>query len=185
MAALQPAGISPDMATLPLGLQREWAVVQQLQAELPDDWLIFHNVAWQGRIGSALRLGEWDIVVVSPSGNLAILEVKSGNLEWGPDGPQKRYGGTLKNIAEQTRLQHQAMIAKFKAAGIDAYIGHALVLTDATAPESAESAGYTRSRTFDAALLPHLAESLRAWIRSDESNPLCVNISLNHLFCRY
>ena len=29
------------------------------------------------------------------------------------------------------RLQHQAMIAKFKAAGIDAYIGHALVLTDA------------------------------------------------------
>ena len=106
MATLLPAGISPDMATLPLGLQREWAVVLQLQAELPDDWLIFHNVAWQGRIGSALRLGEWDIVVVSPSGNLAILEVKSGRLEWGANGPQKRYGGILKNVAEQTRLQH-------------------------------------------------------------------------------
>lgn len=171
MATLLPAGISPDMATLPLGLQREWAVVLQLQAELPDDWLIFHNVAWQGRIGSALRLGEWDIVVVSPSGNLAILEVKSGRLEWGANGPQKRYGGILKNVAEQTRLQHQAMIAKFKAAGIDAYIGHALVLTDATAPENAESAGYTRSRTFDAALLPHLAESLRSWIRSDGPDP--------------
>ena len=83
MATLLPAGISPDMASLPLGLQREWAVVLQLQAELPDDWLIFHNVAWQGRIGSALRLGEWDIVVVSPSGNLAILEVKYGSLESG------------------------------------------------------------------------------------------------------
>lgn len=171
MATLLPPGISPDMASLPLGLQREWAVVLQLQAELPDGWLIFHNVAWQGRIGSTLRLGEWDIVVVSPSGNLAILEVKSGSLEWGAAGPQKRYGGTLKNVAEQTRLQHQAMIAKFKAAGIDAYIGHALVLTDAMAPENAESAGYTRSRTFDAALLPHLAESLRAWIRSDGSDP--------------
>jgi len=41
MATLLPAGISPNMASLPLGLQREWAVVLQLQAELPDDWLIF------------------------------------------------------------------------------------------------------------------------------------------------
>ena len=45
MATLLPAGISPNMASLPLGLQREWAVVLQLQAELPDEWLIFHGVA--------------------------------------------------------------------------------------------------------------------------------------------
>lgn len=171
MATLHPAGISPNLATLPLGLQREWGVVQQLVNDLPEDWQIFHNVAWQGRIGGGLRLGEWDIVVVSPSGNLAILEVKSGSLEWGVDGPLKRYGDIVKNVADQTRLQHQGMIAKFKAARIDAYIGHALVLTDAIAPENTESAGYTRSRTIDAAMLPHLAASLCAWIRSGTPDP--------------
>ena len=45
----------PNMATLPFGLQREWAVVLQLQAELPDDWLIFHNVAWQSPEPAVLR----------------------------------------------------------------------------------------------------------------------------------
>lgn len=58
MATLLPLGIHPDMASLPLGLQRAWAVVLKLQAELSDGWLIFHNVAWQGRVGSTLRLGK-------------------------------------------------------------------------------------------------------------------------------
>ena len=158
---------SSAVASLLPGMRRELDVVELLVQSLPDDWHVFHGVPWQNDFKGLLQLGEWDIVVVSPAGHMAILEIKAGAIEWTPKGPVKRYeGGVRKGIAAQCRLQHQAMITKLKKAGIDAYVAHALLLPDVKVPEGVETAHYTRSRIVDADGVPHLAQLLNEWLRS-------------------
>ena len=154
----------------PAGLQRELDILRALERDLPDDWLLFHGVPWEGEVEGGLRLGEWDIVAVSPAGHLAILEIKAGEVQIDEGGHLvKRYGGTTKRIGRQMRLQQHAMIGKLRQAGIDVYVGHALVLPDALG--AAETAKTVKSRVLDQAALPHLAAMLQQWIRATPPDP--------------
>lgn len=73
------------------GQQRELDVVEALVHDLPEDWHVFHGIPWQNEANGFLQLGEWDVVVVSPAGHLAILEIKAGEIDWTPKGPVKHY----------------------------------------------------------------------------------------------
>ena len=79
------------MSCLLPGQQRELDVVEALVHDLPEDWQVFHGIPWQNDVNGFLQLGEWDVVVVSPAGHLAILEIKAGEIDWTPKGPVKRY----------------------------------------------------------------------------------------------
>lgn len=168
------ARVFPDDAlhageALPAGLAREIEILTQLARELPEDWLLFHSIPWEGEADGAMRLGEWDIVAVSPAGHLAILEVKAGEVRVDGGRLVKHYGGQTKRIDRQARWQQHAMIGKLKNAGIDAYVGHALILPDACG--AAETATAAKSRVVDAAALPHLARLLQEWIKSAPKDP--------------
>ncbi len=173
MAQRHPSAwpLDPMSCLLP-GQQRELDVVEALVHDLPQDWQVFHGIPWQNDVNGFLQLGEWDVVVVSPAGHLAILEIKAGEIDWTPKGLVKCYAGTgRKNISSQCRLQHQAMIQKLRKAGIDAYVAHALVLPDASVPANAETAHYPRSRIVDAVAMPHLGTLHGEWLRSTPIDP--------------
>ncbi|HNQ48959.1 MAG TPA: ATP-binding domain-containing protein [Hydrogenophilus thermoluteolus] len=164
MARVFPDDWAQAADALPAGLARELEIVSQLARDLPDDWLLFHSIPWEGEVYGTLRLGEWDIVAVSPAGKLAILEVKAGEVRVQGGRLIKRYRDKTKHIDSQVRTQQHAMIGKLKNAGIDTYVGHVLVLPDAQGTE--ETAATVKSRVVDAAALPHLAQLLTSWIRS-------------------
>ena len=76
------AQISPALDTLrrDSGLYRELDVLDRLQHSLPDGYEVFHSVAWQTAHHGEGRHGEIDLVVLAPSGNILLVEVKAGEL---------------------------------------------------------------------------------------------------------
>ena len=54
--------------------------LQQLQQGLPDSFDACHSVQWSSLHDHNQRFGEIDLVVLSPQGNLVLLEVKAGDV---------------------------------------------------------------------------------------------------------
>jgi len=154
---------------LPARAARESAVLELLAAHLPDTWRLYHNVDWEGRLQGRFLVGEWDIIAVAPSGNLAIIEVKAGEVVARGGQLYKRYGSSDKNITHQVRRQHHAMIAKLREANIPVFAAHFLVLPDVRG--SIETAGYSKSHVIDAEALPYLPEKIQQAVFSTPENP--------------
>ncbi len=92
------------------GLYRELDVLERLQQSLPDGYEVFHSVAWQTAHHGEGRHGEIDLVVLAPSGNILLVEVKAGELALIDGSLVKLYGRREHDVARQTRVQHAAML---------------------------------------------------------------------------
>ena len=127
----------------------EHQVLRCLEIGLPDTFQIFHGVDWSTVHEGQQWFGELDAVVMAPSGNLVILEVKSGDLEVGETGLRKRYGDHSKNVGRQARQQYAAMRVRLRQAGwTSIHIEHLLVLPDASITQ--DTIAYPRERIVDA-----------------------------------
>ena len=62
------------------GLFRELDVLERLRLGLPDGFEIFHEVTWHTIHEGLDRHGEIDIVVLSPAGDMLLMEVKAGSV---------------------------------------------------------------------------------------------------------
>jgi len=147
MAIVQPSlnQLRPQSA----GQWCEYQVLQCLEKGLSDEFQIFHGVDWSSVHDGTQWFGELDAVVMAPTGNLVILEVKAGNIEVGETGLHKRYDQRTRNVGGQTRQQHAAIRARLRQAGLDGvYIGHLLVLPDARIAQG--TVAYPRERIVDA-----------------------------------
>jgi hypothetical protein len=112
------------------GLFRELDVLERLRSSLPDGYEVFHEVNWHSIHEGIDRHGEVDIVVLSPDGNLLLMEVKAGQVLLREGGIFKRYGQQEKDVFRQCRVQYAGMVARLKQAGLHPYLTNCLVLPD-------------------------------------------------------
>jgi superfamily I DNA/RNA helicase len=143
------------------GLQRELDVLRDLEAALDDGFEIFHSVAWHTVHQQTDRYGEIDLVVMSPGGSLLLLEVKAGSVECRDNGIFKVYSRSEKNVGEQTRIQHAALVRSLREAGIETQIATCLVLPDYVVQAGAIVA-MPRERIIDSRDYPQLGQRVRA-----------------------
>ena len=116
------------------GLFRELDVLERLRLGLPEGYEIFHEVSWHSVHEGVDRHGEIDIVVISPIGNVLLMEVKAGQVLLREGGIFKRYGSQEKDVLRQCRVQYAGMVARLKQAGLHPYLVNCLVLPDYQVP---------------------------------------------------
>lgn len=146
------------------GEAAEFKVLEQLAEGLSDAYALFHSVDWSSGAGPAERHGEIDVVVVNQAGDLLLIEVKSGGVEFRPNGIFKRYGGQTKDVTSQVRLQYAAMRSRLQHAGLSVRLHHMLVLPDLKV--QSQTVQWPRERIVDCddldTLVPRVLEQLGA-----------------------
>ncbi|MBH9553968.1 NERD domain-containing protein [Inhella gelatinilytica] len=128
------ARIVPDLP-LPhatkLGILVEHTLLKRIEKELPDAYCVFHNVEWSLGDGAEKQRGEVDIVLMNQSGDLLLLEVKSGEVEVEEGRFYKRYGAVRKDVLGQAKRQISAMRARLEAEHLQVNVRQLLVFPDA------------------------------------------------------
>ncbi len=158
MAILRPPldGIHPEG----LGRQREVEVLQLLAKGLPAEYTVFHGVEWSSVKDGVQWFGEIDAIVLCPNASLVLLEIKAGPVEVTPQGIHKRYGDKVKDVAQQTRVQHAALRQRLKDEHLHVYVAQLLVLPDQDI--AGGSVSYPRERIVDAGQMHALCERVLA-----------------------
>lgn len=156
------AQISPalDLLRHDAGLYRELDVLDRLQQSLPDGYEIFHSVAWQTTHHGEGRQGEIDLVVLAPSGNILLIEVKAGELKLIDGKLVKLYGNREHDVARQTRVQHAAMLNRLAESDLQAHVSGCVVLPDFRVDE-APIVALPRERIIDASDYAFLGTRVR------------------------
>lgn len=93
MAKIYPYPISPDVRS-----RAEKLLYQLFRSDLPNEYHVFHSVAWQSRneIYGA-RDGEADFVIAHPQHGILILEVKGGVIDYdGENGVWLQNGSVMR-----------------------------------------------------------------------------------------
>jgi len=148
------------------GLFRELDVLERLRLCLPDGFEIFHEVTWHTIHEGLDRHGEIDIVVLSPSGDMLLMEVKAGQVLLREGGIFKRYGQQEKDVARQCRVQYAGMVARLKSAGIHPRLVNCLVLPDYRVP-AGQVVSIPRERIIGADEYDELSGKVQALLAND------------------
>ena len=82
------------------GDYREQDLLLQLKDGLPDSFDVFHGLGWSAMYHQQQQFGELDLTVVSPDGQVLILEVKAG-------GVQTQDGQLIKSYGHDNRKKHR------------------------------------------------------------------------------
>jgi hypothetical protein len=69
-----------------LGWVTEMGVLERLNQGLPDAYTLFHSVDWMRPTNVGTADGEFDIAVVNQAGDLLLIEVKGGPVDFKPQG---------------------------------------------------------------------------------------------------
>ena len=142
MARLCPT--LPPRAAMNAGDHAELDLLATLERGLSDAYTLFHSVDWSRGAGALEQHGEIDIVVVNQRGDVLLMEVKSGDVDFLPGGIFKTYGGKSKDITAQIGLQYGALRTRLTDAGLAVHVSHLLV----SAPSQGEDRdGPVASRT--------------------------------------
>ena len=112
------------------GEYAEKAILETLASGLPRAYTLFHGVRWAEVSPAYDRHGELDVVVVNSAGDVAVLEIKAGDLSMTQDGVFKRYGAENKDIVRQVETQFGAILHRLRTSGLDGRLMHFLVLPD-------------------------------------------------------
>ena len=119
MAIIHPRLSQP--LTLPHGgYQLELNLLEILRLGLPDTFDVFHGLTWSTVHASVQKFGELDLTVVSPQGQILILEVKAGSVYTNNGLIYKDYSQQKpKDIGQQLGRQHGALKKRLKQANMD------------------------------------------------------------------
>jgi hypothetical protein len=145
MARLCPA--LPLRAALTAGEYAELELLETLERGLSGAYTLFHSVDWAQSPADRERRGEIDIVVVNQSGDVLLMEVKSGGVEFRPDGIFKTYSAKSKNVTSQIRQQFEVINSRLRDAGLSIQLWHLLVLPDVNV--QSETAQWPRAQIVD------------------------------------
>lgn len=169
------ANVTPPLHTIKAmspGQYTELGVLEQLARDLPDTFELFHSVDWTQVQPSADRHGEIDIIVLNQSGDLALLEVKAGELKFSDQGMFKEYSGNLRNVGKQVQWQFNGIQQRLRAAGLDVRLMHFLVLPDASVATEAATIGFPRERLLDSSDCQNLAGMILSRLGSGQPGDL-------------
>lgn len=161
----------PPVHAMPPGLMREREVLLQLAEGLPPEFLVFHNVNWSSVTNGTQCFGELDAVVLSPNGHIVLLEVKAGEVRFSAEGAFKTYGGQVKDVQRQTRIQFSAIKNRLADAVLSQVrIGQLLVLPDQRVDIG--TVGNPLERIVDARQMPQLCQRVcQALPMGSDQNP--------------
>ncbi len=159
-----------ERSAISAGAAAEIDVLRRLEAGLSNAFSIFHSVDWSSGYAGTERHGEVDVVVVNQSGDLLLLEVKAGEVEFHADGIFKRYGNQTKDVTSQIRMQYGAMRSRLQQAGLTVALHHMLVLPDLKV--RSETVLWPRERIVDCDdledLIPRVLEQLGVGLPGDD-----------------
>ena len=160
MAQIHPS--FPLHAPASLGGYRERDILKMLEQGLDDRFDVFHNVPWSGMHGDQQSFGEYDFVIVSPGGQLLILEIKSGDVIESDVGLSKQYGRQgPKDIGHQMRRMHSSLLQRIDNGDLpQVHVGAMLVLPDYNSQGA--SVGYPPERMVDASQIDQLCQRISA-----------------------
>ena len=92
----------------------ERQTLEQLRCELPDDYVVFHNIDWMHRGTHKFENGEIDFIVMAPSGKLLLIEQKNGFIDEVDGDLQKHYEDKDKSIVAQMRRSYWGLTQRLK-----------------------------------------------------------------------
>jgi len=118
----------PRHLAIKAGEFAELELLQTLERGLSDAYTLFHSVDWSRGAGNQEQHGEIDIVVVNQAGDVLLIEVKAGSVDFLPGGIFKTYGDRTKNIKAQVGLQYGALRSRLQDACLSVHLSHLLVL---------------------------------------------------------
>ncbi len=112
------AQIIPEDATKDIelngGRNGELVTLSKLQAQLSDEYWVFHSVHWSKRNSKYTDLGEIDFVIINSSGKVLFIEQKNGALQEYPGALIKEYrSGKRKDVAQQIYRSMDLVQEKF------------------------------------------------------------------------
>jgi len=147
---------------LTAGDYRERDLLLQLKDGLPDSFDVFHGLGWSVMHDHQQQFGELDLTVVSPDGQVLILEVKAGDVQARDGQLIKSYGhDNNKNIGHQARKQHSVLRHRLKEASLShVHVDAMLVLPDHRL--GSEGLAYPRERMVDATQMPAFCSIVRS-----------------------
>ena len=128
MALLIPSS-RPSIRT-DAGHYRELDVLEHLELALPDNYEVFHSIPWHRVEEGDDRHGEIDIVVMGPTGNLLLMEVKAGDVILRAGSMFKLYAKREHDVGRQCSVQYSAMVNRLQEAGLRSWVTNCLVLPD-------------------------------------------------------
>lgn len=137
----------PRHLAIKAGDYAELELLQTLERGLSDAYTLFHSVDWSRGAGEHEQHGEIDIVVVNQAGDVLLIEVKAGEVDFLPGGIFKTYGDRTKNITAQVGLQYGALRTRLADANLTVHLSHLLVLPNLKV--QSETAQWPRERIVD------------------------------------
>jgi hypothetical protein len=167
MALLTPSN-RPSLRT-DAGLYRELDVLDRLQQSLPDVYEIFHSVEWHNIQNGEDRHGEIDLVILGPSGNILLMEVKAGQVVLRGGGMFKLYSSKESDVGRQCRVQYSAMVNRLKEARLHTWVTNCLILPDYTLGDS-HIVAIPRERIIDATEYDNLGTRVQSILAGEHVN---------------
>lgn len=145
-----------------LGSYRERDILRVLEQGLNERFDVFHNLSWSGMQGEQQSFGEYDFVIVSPGGQLLILEIKAGDVAESDDGLTKLYRSQgPKDIGHQMRRMHSSLLQRIENGDLpQVHVGALLVLPDHKIQGATVS--YPPERVIDASQIDQLCQRISA-----------------------
>ena len=169
MAKLCPT-LPPRASSLNAGEYAELALLHTLERGLSDAYTLFHSVDWSRGTGAQEQHGEIDIVVVNQSGDVLLMEVKAGNVEFRVEGIFKTYAGQAKNVSAQIGLQYGALRSRLQGAQLPVQVHHLLILPNMRV--QSETVQWPRERIVDSSdidsVVSRITELLGPGLASEE-----------------
>lgn len=152
--------------------QREIETLTRLAGSLGDAYTVYHGVHWTNLERGHAVFGEADFVVINRSGDLLVIEQKSGFLSETADGLIKAYAGRSKRVAVQMARTRDALVSKLRArpACGDARVDSLLFCPDYHV-RNPGTAGLVPERIVDAGRRDHLVEIVTGILPEGEETP--------------
>lgn len=147
------AQLIPDIRSFkPLtpGEHTERDILLRLEKGLADSYTVFHHLYWANARPQGDQHGELDIVIMNRAGDLAVLEVKAGELEMSVLGLFKRHGEKVQNVGYQVQRQFNTLQARIRQRGWDIRLLHFLVLPHHRIEQWDDTIQFPRERILDA-----------------------------------
>ena len=158
MARLLPSDISE--LSLSLGETAELRTLEILRSGLPSAYTVFHSVHWSRDAAYHTAFGEADFIIVNQSGDVVVIEQKSGALDESADGLIKRYSDGRKNVASQIHRTLDSIRDQFKRqSGHDILLDYLIYCPDHRLLDL-NAVGLSASRIVDARDASHLADRI-------------------------
>ncbi len=169
MAFLHPT--TPPHGLKSMGEYAEVALLNTLEVGLSNAYTLFHSVDWSRGSRDHEQHGEIDIVIVNQAGDVLLVEVKAGEVDFAVGAIFKHYASGPKDVTRQVGLQYGAMRSRLEDAGLRVDLHHLLVLPNFHV--QSETAQWPRERIVDCSEMPQIVSRI-----GDELGPGLPNSSV-------